>query len=70
MVEDPYGGVTVMIPASIVWSDKENKSLCELDGMLLYPNWDDHQLVLLEAKNKKASGSEAKKCLKKKLMHF
>ena len=67
MEEDPYGGVTVMIPASIVWSDKENKSLCELDGMLLYPNWDDHQLVLLEAKNKKASGAEAKRCLKKSL---
>ena len=58
---------SVMIPASIVWSDKENKSRCELDGMLLYPNGDDHQLVLLEAKNKKASGAEAKRCLKKSL---
>lgn len=43
------------------------KKLCEFDGMIIHPNRETNQIILLEAKNTSKSPSYAKKCLSEKL---
>ncbi|NMD37659.1 MAG: hypothetical protein GYA87_03135 [Christensenellaceae bacterium] len=66
---DNKNDVSITIPSSILVleKDKNNQKLCEFDGMIIHPNRDNNQIIILEAKNTKNSKYLAKKCLSKKL---
>ena len=64
--QDNLNDVTISVPASIVLYDAAQK-LCEFDGLVIYPNRKEKQVVFFEAKNRFNYPSEAKKCLSKKM---
>ena len=59
---------TLLIPGSIVVYNPENldRTICEFDGLIIYPTKKEEQILFLEAKNMSESG-KAKKCLCRKL---
>ena len=61
---DMNNDTTIMIPASIIVFKKDNseQTLCEFDGIIIYPM--QNIVTLLEAKKK---SSNAKKCLSERL---
>lgn len=67
--DDGKNDVCITVPSSIVILEKDNKvrKICEFDGIIIYPNRKENQIILLEAKNTSKSPSYAKKCLFKKL---
>lgn len=69
LVEDNKNDISITIPSSILVleKDKQVKKLCEFDGMIIHPNRETNQIILLEAKNTSKSPSYAKKCLSEKL---
>lgn len=69
LVEDSKNDISITIPSSILVleKDKQVKKLCEFDGMIIHPNRETNQIILLEAKNTSKSPSYAKKCLSEKL---
>ena len=66
---DSKNDVCILLPASIVVHKKEeqSKTLCEFDGMIIFPNRSCKQVVFLEAKNTTYKPEYGKNCLKKKL---
>lgn len=66
---DRKNDVAICVPASIVIYHKTaiGRKLCEFDGLIIYPNRKNKQIVFLEAKNRRKSPTEGKKCLQKKL---
>jgi len=69
LVEDDKNDVSITVPSSILVleKDKQVKKICEFDGMIIHPNREANQIILLEAKNIRKSPSYAKKCLSDKL---
>ncbi len=60
------GDITITVSGStVVYQD--GKSICEFDGIIIYPNRDKNQVVLIEAKNTDEKPSYGKKCLMAKL---
>ena len=58
---------TISILSSIfVFNVGSSQALCELDGMIIYPDRKEKQIMFLEAKNKKVRG-QAVDCLLEKL---
>lgn len=63
---DHKNDFAIMIPSSIKVTDSETRAeICEFDGMIIFPNRNDGQIVFLEAKNMR-KGGKAANCLKKK----
>lgn len=62
---DKKNDVTLMIVGSIVAIEKK-EPYCEFDGMIIFPNRKDNQIVFLEAKNRGKKG-KATAALKRKL---
>ncbi len=69
LLADSINDVCISIPASILAYEPEHqdRSICEFDGMIIFPNRNNEQVVLLEAKNRKRKKSVGKKDLMKKL---
>jgi hypothetical protein len=67
--QDIINDTTIIIPGSILVYEKERsgKTLCEFDGMIIYPLRKEKQVVFLEAKNTSDTPSYGKKCLSEKL---
>lgn len=71
--KDIKNDVCLSLPCSIVvFENNGNKTLCEFDGLLIFPNRTEGQVIFMEAKNKKDKGKsrngleEAKDCLMEK----
>ncbi len=66
---DNKNDISITVPSSILVleKDKQVKKICEFDGMIIHPNRENNQIVILEAKNINKSPSFAKKCLVKNL---
>ena len=63
---DELGDITLTVSGStVVYQD--GKMLCEFDGIIIYPNREAEQVVLIEAKNTYEKPSYGKKCLIGKL---
>ena len=69
LYDDSKNDISITVPSSILVleKDKQGKKLCEFDGMIIHPNRDNNQIIILEAKNTNKSPSFAKKCLAKNL---
>lgn len=67
--EDVKNDTSILVPGSVmVYQNTNNgRTLCEFDGMVIYPMRSTHQILLLEAKNTANTPSLGKKCLCKKL---
>lgn len=63
--EDSKNDISVLIPASIIFSadDSAFKTKHELDGMIIYPNRVENQIVMLESKNTSGKAELGKRCL-------
>lgn len=70
--KDERNDICISVPASIQIYNKDNigKHLCEFDGMIIYPNRGDKQVVFLEAKNTGKNPSKAMNCLVEKFENF
>lgn len=68
IVKDNRNDLALLIPSSILVYDKEKKNikLCEFDGLVIYPNRKNNQLMFIEAKNTKYGLEYARNCLLKK----
>lgn len=66
--QETTNDTTIMIPASILVFQKQaiGRTLCEFDGMIIFPVRKSEQVVFLEAKNRKDSPSVGKNCLREK----
>lgn len=66
---DMKSDISICIPASITVYEKTTilKTLCEFDGMIIYPMRKEEQIIFLEAKNTDKRPSYGKNCLAKKL---
>lgn len=62
--KDTKSDTTLTIPSSIVVYNEKDE-LCEIDGMILYPNRRQQNIVFLEAKNTFESAKAKPKLLKK-----
>ena len=63
---DDLGDITITVSGStVVYQD--GKTLCEFDGIIIFPNRDAEQVVLIEAKNTNEKPSYGKNCLTGKL---
>lgn len=69
LMEDKKNDLSVCIPASVeVYTGKENKTkLCEFDGLVIFPNRKEKQLLFLEAKNRDKKAGRGRKELIKKI---
>ena len=67
--EDKKSDLSICIPASIeVYKDNKGKSqLCEFDGLVIFPNRREKQLLFLEAKNRDTKPERGRKDLIKKI---
>lgn len=67
--KDAKNDVCITLPSSILvcGNGNEDKTFCEFDGMIIYPNRTSNQIVFLEAKNTKVKPTYGKKCLIDKL---
>lgn len=65
---DNKNDLCLLVPSSIVVYEKEqiNIELCEFDGIAIYPNREENQVLFIEAKNTKKKQKKADKCLKDK----
>lgn len=63
--KDCKNDMSILIPSSIVVYDanKINDKLCEFDGLVIYPNRQEEQIIFIEAKNTKEKKNFSKKCL-------
>lgn len=65
---DNVNDVTITISGStVVYSKNNSKELCEFDGIIIYPNRKENQIILIEAKNTTGRPSYGKNCLKRKI---
>ncbi|WP_244270423.1 hypothetical protein [Proteiniborus ethanoligenes] len=69
LVDDDKNDISITVPSSIlvIEKDRQGKKLCEFDGMIIYLNRKNNQVIFLEAKNTTNSPFFAKKCLGDKL---
>ncbi len=64
---DKTGDITITVSGSTVVY-KDRKSICEFDGIIIYPNRTEKQVVLIEAKNTRRKPGYGENCLRTKLM--
>lgn len=68
LVNDTKNDVSITIPSSILVTKKDKQiKISEFDGMIIYPNRKNKQIIFLEAKNTNSKPSKAKRDLSEKL---
>ena len=68
LAEDTKNDVCIALPCSILVYEKEkNSKLCGFDGMIIFPNRKERQVVFLKAKNRKNNPTVGKTELMKKM---
>ena len=68
--DDHINDTTITISGSTVVYKRKGEATSEFDGICIYPNRDQNQVVLFEAKNTDEKPSYGKKCLNKKLKNL
>lgn len=68
LVNNTVNDVTITVPCStLVYNKTDGQKLCEFDGIIIYPNRKEKQVILLEAKNTDKAPSYGRKCMARKL---
>ena len=68
--KDPANDTTITVSGSTVVYKKKGEATSEFDGIIIFPNRDKNQIVLLEAKNMDYRPGYGKSCLNKKLKNL
>ena len=64
---DQKNDTCITVPGSTLVFSQNGQKLCEIDGIVIYPQRNDKQIIILEAKNTDANPGHGAKCLAKKM---